>query len=111
LLRAFDSVQWLKVCRSSSGSSSASTPASRNNRRNRRCCGSRRTRQTLTDSPRRWPTRSKPIGGWYADFHSDAEATVVFAGRIFRYRRGDDTEHVKVADDARSVGVPKEQLD
>lgn len=50
-------------------------------------------------------------GGWYADFHSDAEVTVVFAGRIFRYRRGDDTERAKVADYARSVGVPKEQLD
>ena len=50
-------------------------------------------------------------GGWYADFHSDAEVTVVFAGRIFRYSRGDDTERAKVADYARSVGVPEEQLD
>jgi hypothetical protein len=50
-------------------------------------------------------------GGWYADFHTDAEVTVVFAGRIFRYRRGDDTERVKVANYARSVGVPEEQLD
>ena len=50
-------------------------------------------------------------GGWYADFHSDTEVTVVFAGRIFRYRRGDDTERAKVADYARSVGVPEEQLD
>lgn len=50
-------------------------------------------------------------GGWYADFHSDAEVTVVFAGRIFRYRHGDETERTKVADYARSVGVPEEQLD
>jgi hypothetical protein len=37
--------------------------------------------------------------------------TVVFAGRIFGDRRGDDTERAKVADYARSVGVPEEQLD
>jgi hypothetical protein len=49
--------------------------------------------------------------GWYADFHSDAEVTVVFAGRIFCYHRGDDIERAKVADYARSVGVPEEQLD
>jgi hypothetical protein len=27
-------------------------------------------------------------GGWYADFHFDTEVTVVFSGRIFRYRQG-----------------------
>ena len=36
---------------------------------------------------------------------------VVFSGRIFRYRRGDETERAKVADYARSVGVPEQQLD
>jgi hypothetical protein len=50
-------------------------------------------------------------GGWYADFHSDSEVIVVFAGRIFRYLRGDTGERAKVADYARSVGVPNEQLD
>lgn len=50
-------------------------------------------------------------GGWYADFHSDAEVIVVFARRIFRYRCGDDTERAKVANYARSVGVPEAQLD
>lgn len=50
-------------------------------------------------------------GGWYADFHSDAEVIVVFAGHVFRYRRGDDTERARVANYARSVGVPEEQLD
>lgn len=53
----------------------------------------------------------EPNGGWYADFHSDTEVTVVFAGRVFRYRRGDGGERAKVADYARSVGVPEEQLD
>jgi hypothetical protein len=35
-------------------------------------------------------------GGWYADFHSDSEVTVVFADRVFRYRRGDSGERSKV---------------
>jgi hypothetical protein len=50
-------------------------------------------------------------GGWYADFHSDSEVTVVFAGRVFRYRRGDSHERDKVMEYARSVGVPEPQLD
>jgi hypothetical protein len=50
-------------------------------------------------------------GGWYADFYSDTDVTVVFSGRIFRYRRGDNNERAKVEDYARSVGVPDEQLD
>src|SRR3569623_2136715 len=28
--------------------------------------------------------------GWYADFHDDREIFVVFPGRVFRYRRGDE---------------------
>ena len=35
-------------------------------------------------------------GGWYADFHSDTEVTVVFSGRIFRYRQGDNSERARV---------------
>jgi hypothetical protein len=50
-------------------------------------------------------------GGWYADFHSDADVTVVFSGRVFRYRRGDKGERAKVEEYARSVGVPEAQLD
>src|SRR4051794_16822068 len=53
----------------------------------------------------------EPTGGWYADFHSDTQVTVVFAGRTFRYRRGDTRARDEVADYARSVGVPDEQLD
>lgn len=49
--------------------------------------------------------------GWYADFHSDTEVTVVFAGRIFRYRRGDMVGRAEVEEYARSVGVPEPQLD
>ena len=36
------------------------------------------------------------LGGWYADFHSDTDVTVVFSGRIFRYRQGDNSEHARV---------------
>jgi hypothetical protein len=50
-------------------------------------------------------------GGWYADFHSAAEVTVVFAGKVFRYPRGDTSERARVVDYARSLGVPDEQLD
>jgi hypothetical protein len=50
-------------------------------------------------------------GGWYADFHSETHVTVVFSGRIFRYRRGDEDQRAEVEEYARSVGVPEEQLD
>jgi hypothetical protein len=49
--------------------------------------------------------------GWYADFHSDSHVTVVFAGRIFRYRRGDQSERAKVEEYARSMRGPDAQLD
>ncbi|HZA75685.1 MAG TPA: hypothetical protein VE623_04765 [Acidimicrobiales bacterium] len=53
----------------------------------------------------------EPRGGWYADFHSDTDVTVVFADRVFRYRRGDRAGRAEVEDYARSVGVPESQLD
>ena len=49
--------------------------------------------------------------GWYCDFQSDSEVTVVFAGRTFRYRRGDVAARREVVAYARSVGVPDAQLD
>lgn len=50
-------------------------------------------------------------GGWYCDFHTDAETFIVFAGRTFRYPRGGSAGRDAAADYARSVGVPEEQLD
>jgi hypothetical protein len=50
-------------------------------------------------------------GGWYCDFRTDAETFVVFAGRTFRYPRGEAAGRALAADYARSVGVPEEQLD
>ena len=50
-------------------------------------------------------------GGWYCDFHSETETIVVFAGRTFRYPRGDIEGRLLVEEYARSAGVPEAQLD
>ena len=50
-------------------------------------------------------------GPWYCDLRSDAEVVVVFAGRVFRYARGDRSARRDVEAHARSVGVPEAQVD
>ena len=50
-------------------------------------------------------------GGWYCDFRTDGETWVVFAGRTFRYPRGDAAGRAEAAQYGRSVGVPEAQLD
>jgi hypothetical protein len=52
-----------------------------------------------------------PVGGWYCDFRTAEETFVVFAGRTFRYRRGDREARAAAEDHARSVGVPEAQID
>lgn len=52
-----------------------------------------------------------PTGGWYADFSTPTETFVVFAGRVFRYQRGDTAGRAAAQAHARSVGVPEPQLD
>jgi hypothetical protein len=49
--------------------------------------------------------------GWYANWNSDAEATVVFPGKVFRYPRGDQAGREEAQAHGRSVGVPELQLD
>jgi hypothetical protein len=49
--------------------------------------------------------------GWYANWNSDTEATVVFPGKIFRYSRGDQAGRAEAEAYGRSVGVPESQLD
>ena len=49
--------------------------------------------------------------GWYCDFRTDTETFVIFAGRSFRYPRGDGSGRARAADYARSMGVPEAQLD
>ena len=51
------------------------------------------------------------VGGWYCDFRSDRETWVVFAGRTFRYPRGDAAGRAAAAEHGRSVGVPEAQPD
>jgi hypothetical protein len=49
--------------------------------------------------------------GWYADFKTSQEQVVVFAGRIFRYQRGDRAGRAEAVAYGISVGVPEGQLD
>jgi hypothetical protein len=52
-----------------------------------------------------------PDDGWYADFRSDEEHVVVFAGRVFRYRVGDAAARALVVEHGRAAGTPERQLD
>ena len=53
----------------------------------------------------------EPALGWYCDFRTDDETFVVFAGRVFRYPRGDRARRAEAEDYGRSMGVPEPQLD
>jgi len=53
----------------------------------------------------------KPENGWYADFTAGDERVVVFAGKVFRYRRGDEAGRAEAVAYGRSVGTPGHQLD
>ncbi|WP_328350941.1 hypothetical protein OG800_06295 [Streptomyces sp. NBC_00445] len=53
----------------------------------------------------------EPSNGWYADFTAGDERVVVFAGKVFRYRRGDEAGRAEVIAYGRSVGTPEHQLD
>jgi hypothetical protein len=50
-------------------------------------------------------------GPLYCDFRSEQETFVVFANRIFRYPRGDQSAREEAEGYARSVGVPETQID
>ncbi|MGS2618216.1 hypothetical protein ACVCAH_27370 [Micromonospora sp. LZ34] len=50
-------------------------------------------------------------GGWYADFTVGNDRVVVFADRVFRYRRGDPVGRAKAVEYGRRVSVPEHQLD
>jgi hypothetical protein len=49
--------------------------------------------------------------GWYANWNSESEATVVFPGKIFRYPRGDRAGREEAQEHGRRCGVPEPQLD
>jgi hypothetical protein len=50
-------------------------------------------------------------GGWYADFGVRDDHVVVFAGKVFRYRKGDKAGRDEAARYGLSVGCPADQLD
>jgi hypothetical protein len=50
-------------------------------------------------------------GGWYTDFRTADETFVIYAGRVFRYPRGDSAGRAEAAAYGRSLGVPDNQLD
>jgi hypothetical protein len=52
-----------------------------------------------------------PAGPWYVDFTTAERAFVVFAGKVFRYPRGDTSGRAEAAAYARSIGVPESQTD
>ncbi|WP_329599801.1 hypothetical protein OIE43_41420 [Streptomyces pseudovenezuelae] len=52
-----------------------------------------------------------PTGGWYVNYNTMAEAFVVFAGKVFRYPRGQVEGRRRAQDYARSIGIPEPQLD
>lgn len=49
--------------------------------------------------------------GWYANWNSGTEATIVFPGKIFRYKRGDQAARQAAQEHGRACGVPDPQLD
>ena len=82
-----------------------------------------------TDQPRRWTliefeSTDENAGAladtfaevldqpaWFVDFQTDTEQFVVFAGRVFRYARGDASGRAAARAYARGLGVPEAQLD
>lgn len=50
-------------------------------------------------------------GGWYADFRAGEDHVVVFADKVFRYRRGDRDGRGEAMRYGERVGVPLHQLD
>ncbi|MFD5801549.1 hypothetical protein [Streptomyces sp. NPDC127020] len=53
-----------------------------------------------------------PNYGWWADFTVDAtEHAIVFAGRWFRYRIGDEAGRAEAVAWGRAAGTPEHQLD
>lgn len=49
--------------------------------------------------------------GWYADFVAGDERVIVFAGKVFRYRRGDAAGRAEATAHSSAVGTPEHQLD
>ncbi|TWD74999.1 hypothetical protein FB561_6434 [Kribbella amoyensis] len=53
----------------------------------------------------------RPEDGWYADFTVGEDHVVVFTGKVFRYRRGDEAGRAEAVAYGRAAGTPEHQLD
>lgn len=54
----------------------------------------------------------EPNLGWWADFTvNDTDHVIVFAGRYFRYRIGDEAGRAEAVAWGRTAGTPEHQLD
>jgi hypothetical protein len=53
----------------------------------------------------------RPEDGWYADFRVGDDHVVVFSGRVFRYRVGDQRGRDEAVAYAREAGTPEHQTD
>jgi hypothetical protein len=67
--------------------------------------------QVVTDLAESLSRSISASGGWYCDFRTDDETFVVFAGRVFRYPRGEAQGRAEAEAHGRAVGVPEVQLD
>lgn len=50
-------------------------------------------------------------GGWYVDYQTPKQKYVVFAGKVFRYGRGDAAAREEARAYALAAGVPAAQVD
>jgi hypothetical protein len=48
---------------------------------------------------------------WYANFSTEKHAYVVFAGKVFKYIKGDTQARIEAQAYALSAGVPESQID
>ena len=50
-------------------------------------------------------------GGWFADFGVGGDHVLIFAGKVFRFRKGDEAGRAEATEYGLSVGCPADQLD
>lgn len=50
-------------------------------------------------------------GPWYVDFKSSEKIIVIFKNKIFKTKKGDTQEIIKIKEYGRSMGIPEKQLD
>jgi len=56
-------------------------------------------------------SRALENGKWYLDLTSDSEKVVVFPGKVFRYKKGDEQAQSEAKAFGRTLCIPDSQLD